>query len=291
MNWLRPLLLHVYYGLQLPQRLRAAARRAAAGRAPILLLCYHRVADDRATPWTQSNRSFARQVAWLRQHFDMISLAEAQRRLRSGWNDRAAVNITFDDGYAANCDAALPLLIREGIPCTYFVSTHNVLHNQPFQHDLELGRKLPPNSIAELEALVQEGIEIGVHARTHANLGPITDPRRLYEEVVVARDELQQALGCSSRYFAFPFGSHQNLNSTAFAMARQHGYEAVCSAYGGVNFPGDDAFHLHRITTDDSMIRLKNWTTLDPRKLRSAPRFEYEIGADSSLAAAGGHCT
>lgn len=290
MSWLRPLLLHVYYGLQLPRRRRAAAQRAAAGRAPILVLCYHRVADDRATPWTQSNQSFARQIEWLRQHFDMVSLGEAQRRLRSGWNDRAAVSITFDDGYAANCDAALPLLIREGIPCTYFVSTINVLREQPFPHDVDFGRTLAPNSIAELEALVHEGIEIGVHARTHANLGQITDASKLYEEVVIAREELQQALGCGLRYFAFPFGRYQNLNAAAFALARQHGYEALCSAYGGYNFPGDDAFHLQRITADGSTIRLKNWTTLDPRKLSSVPRFDYESAVDGCLAMAGAQC-
>lgn len=290
MSWLKPLLLHVYYGLQLPRRRRAAAARAAAGRAPVLVLCYHRVADDRATPWTQSNHSFARQIAWLREHFDLISLSEAQRRLRCGWNDRAAVSITFDDGYAANCDTALPLLIREGIPCTYFVSTNHVLREQPFLHDLDHGCRLAPNSLADLETLLHEGIDIGVHTRSHANLGEISDPRQLYEEVVVARDDLQQALGCGLRYFAFPFGRYQDLNAAAFALARQHGYEALCSAYGGYNFPGDDAFHLQRITADESTIRLKNWATLDSRKLHSVPRFDYEAALDNCLALAGAQC-
>lgn len=288
MSWLRPLLLHVYYGLQAPARRRAAAQRAAAGRAPILVLCYHRVADDRATPWTQSNRSFACQIDWLRRHFDMISLAEAQRRLRSGWNDRAAVSITFDDGYASNCDAALPLLIQEGIPCTYFVSTNHVLRGQMFPHDLDLGRRLAPNSIADLEALAREGIEIGVHTRTHADLGAVTDPQQLYDEVILARDELQQAIGRRMRYFAFPFGNYGNLNTAAFAVARQHGYEALCSAYGGFNFPGDDAFHLQRITADGSTIRLKNWVTLDPRKMQAVQRFEYESA--SYLDVVGAQC-
>ena len=57
-------------------------------------------------------------------------------------------------------------------------------------------------------------------------------------------------------------------------MARQAGYAGVCSAYGGFNFPGDDPFHLQRIPVDDDMIRLKNWVTMDPRKLRTR-RFEY----------------
>jgi hypothetical protein len=49
----------------------------------------------------------------------------------------------------------------------------------------------------------------------------------------------------------------------------------VCSAYGGFNFPGDDPFHLQRIAADSVMVRLKNWVTMDPRKLRTR-RFEYQ---------------
>ena len=59
-------------------------------------------------------------------------------------------------------------------------------------------------------------------------------------------------------------------------LARECGYEGVCSAYGGYNFPGDDAFHLQRIHADDDMIRLKNWVTVDPRKLKKHRRFTYE---------------
>ena len=51
------------------------------------------------------------------------------------------------------------------------------------------------------------------------------------------------------------------------------GYAGVCSAYGGFNFPGDDPFHLQRIHADDDLIRLKNWVTVDPRKLQETRQF------------------
>ena len=96
--------------------------------------------------------------------------------------------------------------------------------------------------------------------------------------MVAAKEELQAALGRPVRYFAFPFGLHANLNPAAFALAKKAGYAGVCSAYGGFNFPGDDPFHLQRIPVDDDMIRLKNWVTMDPRKLHT-PRFEYRGAA------------
>ena len=141
-----------------------------------------------------------------------ISLEEAQRRIAGGGNCRPAVSITFDDGYAENCVGAIPLLVKERIPCTYFVTVRNVLWGEPFAHDLVGGNSLPPNSLDQLRAMAAAGIEIGAHGYTHADLGqwPIPALRR---EVVTAGEELHAALGRPVRYFAFPFGLHANLSA------------------------------------------------------------------------------
>ncbi len=271
----RSLLLNLYYRFQYPGRLLVNAQRAAEGNLPVMVLAYHRVADDRATDWTQSNRSFEKQMRWLKRHFEMVSLAEAQRRIRAGHNSRPTVSVTFDDGYAANCDFAIPFLLAENIPCTYFVTSSVVIDGGTFIHDAHIGKRLAPNTAAQIREMVAAGIEIGNHSLTHPNFGAITDPRRVYREVVVSGEKLADLMGKPVRYFAFPYGHHQNLNASVFGLAKEHGYEAVCSAYGGFNFPGDDAFHLQRIMADEEFVRLKNWMTIDPRKLTSVARFEY----------------
>ena len=280
------LLLNLYYGGSYPLRVWQNAQRRRQGRAPIMVLFYHRIADDRPNDWTASNATFARQIQWLKRRFDMVSLVEAQRRIRAERNDRPCVSITFDDGYADNCAQALPLLIAERIPCTYFVATRNILEGTPFPHDAAHGMPLEPNTVAQIRNLSDSGIEMGVHTRTHADLGRIHDPHKLYEEMVVAREELASLTGSHPRYFAFPFGQHANLNPLAFRLAREAGYAGVCSAYGGFNFPGDDPFHLQRIHVDDDMIRLKNWVTVDPRKLRAIERYPYASPDIQSLAEA-----
>ena len=284
-TWKR-LLLNTYYYGSYPIRRAHLRRLSAEGRAPVTILFYHRVADDGANEWTVSNRMFERQIGWLRKRFELISLQTAQRRLLRGANDRPSVCITFDDGYADNCRAAVPLLVKHRIPCTYFVTLQNVLEGQPFRHDLAKGHDLAdeqevpqPNSLEQLRAMASAGIEIGAHTYSHPDLGCVTDRRVLHREVVEAGRELQQAIGRPVRYFAFPIGQHVNLNREAFQMAYEAGYEAVCSAYGGFNFPGDDAFHLQRVPADRFMIRLKNWTTLDPRK-RDVPRFAYDLNPE-----------
>jgi len=269
-------LLSLYYGGSCPLRWWNLHTASARGRVPLVVLFYHRIADDRANDWTLSNRLFSRQIRWLRAHFELVSLGEIRRRVVCGVNRRPCVSITFDDGYADNCREAIPLLTGQGIPCTYFVTLRNVLDGEPFAHDLARGHALEPNTLEQLRAMAAAGVEIGAHTYTHPNLARITDRRELHREVVTAREELAGAVGRPVRYFAFPFGQQADLNWEAFELARQAGYEAVCSAYGGYNFPGGDAFHLQRIPGDDQMIRLKNWTTIDPRKV-DTPRFAYEV--------------
>ena len=274
-TWWKAALVQSYYHATLPYRATWRWQQAGVGRLPMVVLFYHRVAEDVSNPWTCSNRDFERQMRWLKKHFDMLSLEEVQQRVRSGRNDRPAVSITFDDGYSENCDYALPLLVDLGIPCTYFVSTRYVFDSLPFPHDLARGQRFAPNTPEQIQAFARAGIEMGAHTRTHPDLGQINDPQRLHDEVVVAGEELQTLVGRPIRYFAFPFGQHKNLNAQAFELAHTVGFEGVCSAYGGVNFPGDDAFHIQRIATDTELIRIKNRVTR-PASRADVERFEYE---------------
>lgn len=271
-----------YYYATYPGRSWYVRRLAAAGRAPIAVLAFHRIADDRASRWTMRTSDFVKTIRWLKQRFEFLSLAELQRRVDSGFNSRPGVCITFDDGYADNCRVALPLLVEQRIPCTYFVTTDAVLEGEPFIHDVEMGnRHLAPNSIAELRHWSRSGIDIGAHTRTHANLGLVTDRRLLIDELVTPREELEAALQCEIRYFAFPFGSPENLTAEAFQVAHEAGYAGVCSAYGRWNHPAGDSFHIRRRCVDGPPTRAKNWAVFDPLRERMLP--DYHVGAATIL--------
>jgi peptidoglycan/xylan/chitin deacetylase (PgdA/CDA1 family) len=279
--WKR-LLLNVYYHGTKPVRWWIRHNLAAQRRVPMAVLYYHRIADNGVNDCTISNQEFVEQMRWLKRNFDLTSMEELQRRVRDGVNDRPAVHVTFDDGYADNCRIAIPWLIQERIPCTYFVTVGNILEGRPFDHDVRNGLDLAPNSVGEIQAMAEAGIEIGAHTYSHPDLGKLTDPAALHKELVVARHELQAATGQPIRYFSFPFGHHANLSCQAFALAAQSGYEAVCSAYGGFNYPGDDAFHIHRLPAVCETLRLKNWLTGDPRKIHTR-RFEFRWADDQQV--------
>ena len=71
----KTLLLGTYYYGTMPYRLWKERRRSTSGDAPVMVLFYHRVADQQPNDWTISTRQFARQINWLKAHFEMISLA------------------------------------------------------------------------------------------------------------------------------------------------------------------------------------------------------------------------
>jgi peptidoglycan/xylan/chitin deacetylase (PgdA/CDA1 family) len=264
----------MYYLATLPVRRRTAARQAAAGQAPVVILYYHRVADNEPNGWTISTDRFKAQIRWLRERFDVVSMEEGQRRIGAKGNRRSAVCITFDDGYADNCREAIPWLLELGVPFTYFVSTSHVLDERPFAHDLKRNKPLAPNTREQLVEMAAAGVELGAHTRTHADLGMIVDDHLLHQEIAGSKRDLEELTGRAVRYFAFPYGLRANLSAAAFRMAFQAGFWGVCSAYGGYNLPGDDAFHLQRIHGDPNWSRFRNWVTCDPRLVRGVERFD-----------------
>jgi peptidoglycan/xylan/chitin deacetylase (PgdA/CDA1 family) len=274
-------LIGMYYLATLPRRRWAAARQAAAGKAPVIALFYHRVADVHPNGWTIGVERFKAQIEWLRERFDIISLTEAQARIGSKRNHTAAACITFDDGYAENCDVAVPWLLEERVPFAYFVSTHHVMERRHFDHDLERHCPLEPNTPDQLRAMAAAGVELGAHTRRHADLGAIVDEAQLHDEIVGSKRDLEGMIDRAVRYFAFPYGLRANLSQAAFRTAFQAGYWGVCSAYGGYNLPGDDPFHIHRIHADPRWSRFCNWMTADPNRRRRIPPFnpgDYRVG-------------
>ncbi|MGV3485110.1 MAG: glycosyltransferase [Planctomycetaceae bacterium] len=277
MRSLRQTLLDVRTTLTLADRQRRLRQLADQGQAPMSVLFYHRVADTHPNPWTIGCQEFQRHVDFCRAHAETISLSELQARSRLGSNSTPTVSFTFDDGYAENCRFAIPTLIRLQVPCTYFVATDHVLTGKPFAHDLQRGQPLAVNSVDELRAMADGGVEIGLHTRTHFDFSRPATERQIREEIIDAADELADLIRRPIRYFAFPYGLIKQLSSAAIEAVREAGLQGYCSAYGAYNFPGNDPFHIRRIHGDPDFAKFRNWMTFDPRKVRIEHRRQTSL--------------
>jgi peptidoglycan/xylan/chitin deacetylase (PgdA/CDA1 family) len=88
------------------------------------VLIFHRVLPepDPLLPSEPDAAQFATLLALLRSGFNVLPLREAVERLRAGTLPARGICITFDDGYANNCEVAMPLLVQNGLPATVFVA-------------------------------------------------------------------------------------------------------------------------------------------------------------------------
>jgi peptidoglycan/xylan/chitin deacetylase (PgdA/CDA1 family) len=96
-----------------------------ASQAALLVLIYHRVnaQHDPLNDDEPDAATFAAQMDLLQSLFKVLPLGEAVERLRANSLPQRAICVTFDDGYANNCDVALPILAARSMPATVFVSS------------------------------------------------------------------------------------------------------------------------------------------------------------------------
>ncbi len=97
----------------------------AGASARLSILIFHRVLaqPDPLFPNEIDHTRFDAICGWLRAWFNVLPLDQAVQRLRDGHLPARAAAITFDDGYADNCEIALPVLSRHGLSATFFVAT------------------------------------------------------------------------------------------------------------------------------------------------------------------------
>lgn len=217
-----------------------------AENSRVTVLAYHRIAVSRNDVNAVSPSVFDKQMAYLKDHYDVINMSDFMGILADRKCLRRAVVVTFDDGYRDNFTNAVPVLRKHGIPACFFISTGFMGNEKGFPHDVKrLGRKVATMSWAEIEQLVKMGFDIGAHTVNHVRLSTCDD-EVLSKEIRGSKEVLEERLSVDVKYFAYPFGKRSDLSVKAKRAIEDAGFECIVSAYGGLNRPSDDPFHLKR---------------------------------------------
>jgi peptidoglycan/xylan/chitin deacetylase (PgdA/CDA1 family) len=188
----------------------APGARAAAG-PPVPILLYHHIAAAPAgvkSPalWV-SPGVFASQVRALRAAgYHAVTLG----RLWDAWHGRGRlprrpVVLTFDDGYADQVAAALPVLARARWPGV-----------------LNLALKFLPEMGGEpaVRQLLDAGWELDSHSSSHEDLRTI-GPVRVRRQVEGSRARIRELFGVTPRFFCYPFG---HVNGAVAGAVKRAGY-------------------------------------------------------------------
>ena len=219
-----------------------------------VILCYHNVVvNDEDAIGTRglhiARDRFERQMRWLADHYDVVSLSEFGTRISDGAHLRKTAAVTFDDAYAGVFEHAVPLLRGLGLPATIFVVADAPSQPIGFWWDRpEAGERAAspshlPADWDTIRAGIGGGIEVGVHSAMHASL-PTLSGAALDHEIVASRILLHRATGIWAESFAYPYG---DWDPRVRAAVRAAGYRLAVTTDAGLNDARTDPWSMRRI--------------------------------------------
>lgn len=179
------------------------------------------VADDERPYWISRER-----------FVEILARADAHPRARQ-------IVFTFDDGNRSDLEIAAPLLKSQGRSGAFHVLAGR----------LEDPRYL---SRADCRALVDMGMEVGLHGRHHVDWRRLDDTA-LADEVDAARAEIAAAAGRPVTGVGVPFGGYDR-RVMRFLKAR--GFAAIRTSDGGIAREGQQIQNRTSIRSDMAAERI-----------------------------------
>lgn len=131
-------------------------------------------------------------------------------------NGRSEIRLTFDDSNESDYTIALPELKARNLNAQFFVVASRVGQPDYLSH-------------GQIEALAAAGMTVGNHGLRHRRWTGLNQGE-LHEELVEARNRLEQITGGPIHAAACPFGSY---NRRVLRELRSAGYRRVYTSDGG----------------------------------------------------------
>jgi peptidoglycan/xylan/chitin deacetylase (PgdA/CDA1 family) len=178
----------------------------------LTILCYHTVEPDWRSPLSVTPEVFDQHAAFLARSRRVVDLPEAVARMSlSGRLPRGFTAITFDDGFSGVLEHALPILERHELPTTIFLVAQTLTAEGKA---IDWSSTAPPTartlSTDEILAMQRPGVSFGSHTSSHPDLRSLTREQCVLE-LKSSRELLEDLLGRSVRFLAYPFGYHNEL--------------------------------------------------------------------------------
>ena len=215
------------------------------------VLTYHSL-DRSGSVISIKPETFREQILWLVESgVAVVPLSELLQLNRSG-AERAAVALTFDDGFENFLTEAFPLLEEHHLPATVFLVTgycgrSNDWPSQPTRFG---GKRLL--AWPRIEQLNRAGIEFGAHTVNHPNLTTLP-PGAARGEILDSKKQIEDHIGAAVTSFAYPFGAE----SAALREVVAEHFTIGCSARLGYLDAGSPAASAERI--DVCYLRNNFW--------------------------------
>lgn len=135
------------------------------------------------------------------------------------------VAFSFDDGFEECYTQIAPVLEEFGINAAFFINTNFVVGNEAYIESFTTNTvKTPgkrPMNWQQIKELQQRGHVIGAHTLDHYNIND-DNLVELERQIGNCRTVIEDYLGISCIYFAFPFGRLEHANSKSIDIAASY---------------------------------------------------------------------
>lgn len=196
------------------------------------ILMYHTIHPS--NPLSIRPANFERQMKYLADNkFKVICLDRLQDVLDSEEKGNFII-LSFDDGYADNFDYAFPILKNFNLPAIIFLATRFI--NQYKFNDYHQNARLYPGlnmlTWKQIDLMLSHGISFGSHTHSHIDLGKAS-LEDIEKEIITSKEIIEEKIGKSAHFFAYPFGQLNNFNSNALRILNKFRFKFACSSIWG----------------------------------------------------------
>jgi peptidoglycan/xylan/chitin deacetylase (PgdA/CDA1 family) len=229
----------------------APIRCAFPTEGKVIVLLYHRVNDDCRDDVTVGIEQFNRQMKFLAEsRYYVAKIDDVLTGNVDTRKNKRIIVVTFDDGYEDNFKNAVPILLRNKIDASFFISTNIVGSKARFAHDLKNGLDHIPNlSWDQIMVMRDLGFTIGSHTENHINCAK-ADSTKVKSEIIASRSTLAEKLDLHDCIFAYPHGKKDDITPKVLDFVKEQGFLGCLSAYGGVNTLPLDPYNVKRMGID-----------------------------------------
>ncbi len=172
-----------------------------------VVLLYHHVSESTPAVTSVSPDTFRQHMQYLAKHHNVLPLQEVIEKLKSNQAlPEKTVVITFDDGYNNLYHQAHPILKEFGFTYTIFINP-SIIGQASYQLTWQ-----------QIKQMNNEGATFANHADQHEHLlkrlPNESDQHwllRVSNNIQTAEQSIQQQLGYSLKYIAYPYGEFDSL--------------------------------------------------------------------------------
>lgn len=209
-------------------------------QSAIVAYSYFQIDDDAFPDMSLNFDTFQQHIETIKnENFKVISLKELKGYTKPKSQSAPSIAITFETGHKSILNKAVPLLLKEKLPFTIFISPAEIDQGQPYVIPWSELKKLNRNPL----------VTIGIHSATYKTMQDYKSRDDINHAVISAITRYKEVFNHAPALYAYPYGDHDTLLADVL---KQNKIEFGFGLQSGVIHGASPQFYLPRFTMTDN---------------------------------------